>query len=264
MKGKSMDIALQTNMIVIRTSRKTLEQPWVNAFLANYKEELLFLSHSVIIYPHEDQEKEKSAFLSKACRLFAQKESLDATFFVRAIMCCLHYPIKIQTTDKQTTLQSIDVDVKAIDSQHVSLNLRKPDPWFNIYMQSKLHHCTVKVSTMELVFNLHNDKLKSLFERSLNRDHIFSRKIHYHYAHDFLQTLFQVTARDSNARCSHYYAILGCSQGASKDELRNSYKELVKTYHPDRIIHLDNKGQIGHYTQMFQQVQEAYHALKGA
>ncbi len=255
-----MDIALQTNMIVIRTSRKSLEQPWVNAFLANYKEELLFLSHSVIIYHNDEQEEEKSTFLQHACELFAQKESLDAAFFVRAIMCCLHYPIKIQTTDKETTLQSLDVDVKALDNHHVSLKMRKIDPWFNIYMQSKLHSCTVKTSMTELVFNLYNDRLKSLFERSLNRDHIFSRKIYYHYDQDFLQTLFAVQEDQS----TQYYAILGCSKGASQDELRSSYKQLVKTYHPDQVMHLNNQGQIGHYTQMFQQVQEAYHALKGA
>ena len=51
-----MDIALQTNIIVIRTSRKSLNKPWISQFLDNYKEELLFLSHSLIIYDNEEQE----------------------------------------------------------------------------------------------------------------------------------------------------------------------------------------------------------------
>lgn len=259
-----MDIALQTNMIVIRTSRKTLGHPWVNDFLAKYKEELLFLSHSVIIYHNDDQEEEKRHFLTKACELFAQKESLDATFFVRAIMCCLNYPIKIQTTDKVEEQKAIDVRVTALDNQHVSMRLKSPDVWFNIYMQSKLHECTVKVTKSELVFNLFNDNLKGVFERSLNRNHIFSRKIFYHYDKEFLQTLFNPNPYALDDNSLKYYAILQCEENASKDELRSSYKQLVKTYHPDQIIHLNDKGKIGHYTRMFQQVQEAYQALKGA
>jgi len=259
-----MDIALQTNMIVIRTSRKTLDKPWVNTFLANYKEELLFLSHSVIIYHNDDQEEEKKAFLTSACELFAKKESLDATFFVRAIMCCLQYPIKIQTTDKVEEQQSLDVEVTALPNNQVSMKLKKPDAWFNIYMQSKLHACMEKVTQSELVFNLFNDDVKAVFERSLNRNHIFSRKIRYQYAKEFLQTLFSVNNYALDDSSLKYYAILQCEENASKDELKNSYKQLAKTYHPDQIIHLNDKGKIGHYTRMFQQVQEAYQALKGA
>lgn len=259
-----MDIALQTNMIVIRTSRKMLEHPWVKDFLINHKEELLFLSHSVIVYHNDDQEDEKRFFLTKACELFAEKESLDATFFVRAIMCCLHYPIKIQTTDKVETQQGINVTVSALDNQHVSMRLKSPDVWFNTYMQSKLDECTVKVTKYELTFNLFTDSLKGVFERTLNRNHIFSRKITYHYDQEFLQTLFNTNPYALDDNSLKYYAILQCEENASKDELKSSYKQLVKTYHPDQIIHLNDKGKIGYYTRMFQQVQEAYHALKGA
>lgn len=259
-----MDIALQTNMIVIRTSRKRLDKAWINNFLAKHKEELLFLSHSVIIYHNDKQEEEKKAFLSKACELFAEKESLDATFFVRAIMCCLHYPIKIQTIDKVEEQPSLDVEVTALDTNHISMKLKTPDIWFQIYMQSKLDVCLLKASKNELLFDLYEDEFKAIFERSLNRNHIFSRKIHYHYAKEFLQTLFSVNHYTLDDSSLKYYAILQCEENASKDELKNSYKQLAKTYHPDQIIHLNDKGKIGHYTRMFQQVQEAYQALKGA
>ncbi len=257
-----MDIALQTNIIVIRTSRKSLSKPWISRFLDNYKEELLFLSHSVIIYDNEEQEEEKRHFLTKACELFAEKESLDAGFFVRAIMSCLSYPIKIQTTDDVNLSKKIDVEVKALSNNQVSMFLQEPDLWFSIYMQSKLYQAVVKVSSSELVFDLTTQRLRQTFERSLNRNCIFSRKVNYHYAGDFLRTLFCSDVK--NAHHDKYYAVLGCQQNASKDELKNSYKQLAKTYHPDQVIHLNDQGKIGHFTRKFQQVQEAYQALKGA
>ena len=178
-------------------------------------------------------------------------------------MSCLSYPIKIQTTDDVSVSKKIDVEVKALSNNQVSMLLQEPDLWFSIYMQSKLYQAIVKATRSELVFDLNTQRLRQTFERSLNRNCIFSRKVHYHYMGDFLRTLF---CSDKTEKIHHdkYYAVLGCPQNASKDELRSSYKQLAKTYHPDQVIHLNDQGKIGHFTRKFQQVQEAYQALKGA
>ena len=35
-----------------------------------------------------------------------------------------------------------------------------------------------------------------------------------------------------------WYAVLGLKQGATKDEIKEAYRKLVKTYHPDKMLHL--------------------------
>ncbi len=259
-----MDITLQSNIIVIRTSRESLELEWMSSFIKNYKEELLFLSHSVIIYHNEAQEEQKREFLTKACELYADTESLDSTFFIKAILCCIHYPVKIEMSDTKLRMKNLDVTLKALEGHRISMTLNRADPWFFVYMQSKLSQHFEAVSEREMVFVLDSLESKGILERSLNRNHIFSRRVKYHYDEDFLRKMFEC-GKSANRKVSHhYYAILGCDANATADELKSSYKKLVKAYHPDRIVHLNDEAQIGAYTRKFQMVQEAYQALKGA
>ena len=268
-----MEIALHSNMIVIRATRKSLELPWMSEFIASYKEELLFLARSVIIYHNEDQKKEKKTFLEKACKLYAQYEELDVRFFLRAIMCCAHYPIKVETKGEEDVSKSIDVTLEALGENRVSMQLAERDAWFLIYMHSKLHPYVVSESSSKLVLNLATLEAKVALEKSLSRHHIFSRKVQYHYDDAFVQTLFadfkqknyqKSYEREQNHKDHHYYTILGCHPNASEEELKNSYKKMAREHHPDSIMHLNDHTKINEYTQRFQQIQEAYQALKGA
>jgi DnaJ-domain-containing protein 1 len=258
-----MEIALQTNMIVIRTQRQMLKQEWVRSFIEAYPDELLFLSHSMIIYDSDEQAEDKEMFLSKACRVFAQKESLNESFFIKAMISCLHYPIKIETKAKDGQHLALNVDVKAFNSHQVRMELSKVDSWFHLYIHTKLKECIHEVQDQSLIFNLNSSKNVSQFERALSRNYIFSQKINFHYDSNFLQTLFRDYSQYEIDIKEKYYAILGCSNSASKDELKSSYKQLVKTYHPDQVMHLNDEKQIVHFTRKFQQVQEAYQMLKG-
>lgn len=259
-----MEIALQTNMIVIRTHRDALNEAWVRSYIESYPNDLLFLSHSMIIYDNEEQKEAKISFLSNVCKVFAQSQALDEDFFIKAMLSCLHYPIKIETKASENQHQVLNVEVKAISDYQVQMELSKPDSWFNLYINSKLNDCLYETQEQSLSFTLNCSRHVSQFERALNRNYIFSQKIHFHFEHNFLRTLFKDYHQHERSLEEKYYAILGCPKSASKDELKVSYKQLVKTYHPDQVMHLNDERQIIQFTRKFQQVQEAYQMLKGA
>jgi curved DNA-binding protein CbpA len=52
------------------------------------------------------------------------------------------------------------------------------------------------------------------------------------------------------------YAVLGVAPGASSEELHDAYRRLVKVHHPDR------NGGSAESTRKFQQIQEAYEAVR--
>lgn len=62
-----------------------------------------------------------------------------------------------------------------------------------------------------------------------------------------------------------YYQILGCTPQTTDDEIKKSYKKLVKDFHPDTII---SKGLPDEFTDFatkrFQEIQEAYEQIRKA
>src|SRR6185503_11466914 len=53
-----------------------------------------------------------------------------------------------------------------------------------------------------------------------------------------------------------YYEVLGISQKASTQEIKNAYRNTIKQYHPDKN---PNKAEANHHTQI---INEAYSVLK--
>ena len=57
-------------------------------------------------------------------------------------------------------------------------------------------------------------------------------------------------------------AALGLSEGASKAEIREAYKQLAKKYHPDRVAHLG--PELTELTsEKFKEISEAHDFLTG-
>lgn len=83
---------------------------------------------------------------------------------------------------------------------------------------------------------------------------------------DRVASLLQVSRADAErvvtptqARKSDY-EVLGVASGATKEEIRKAYLELVKKYHPDRVSHLgDEFKELAH--KKFLEIQNAYDRL---
>jgi curved DNA-binding protein CbpA len=55
--------------------------------------------------------------------------------------------------------------------------------------------------------------------------------------------------------------ILGVGANASQEEIKQSYRILIKSYHPDKNPHLTNKEKTT-FSQKYQRIQEAYETLR--
>ena len=64
-----------------------------------------------------------------------------------------------------------------------------------------------------------------------------------------------------NTNNLNYYTILEVNKNASIEEIKKSYKQLAKKYHPDKNIHNNNKEEIDKIKEKFFQISTAYNIL---
>jgi len=166
------------------------------------------------------------------------------------------------------------VDLLCHNSQTVVVKMNIPNYWVLSYLRSQLGRYVADFDDRSIILNLFDMQAKARFEHALDRDAIFHFLIKYRYEKDFMQKLYSDFAHFSfnnkkqeedklleYSENEHFYEILECPIGASKDLIRENYKKLIKLYHPDRI-YSENKDLVSEYTQKFQELQEAYSVLK--
>ena len=65
------------------------------------------------------------------------------------------------------------------------------------------------------------------------------------------------------ASSEQFYHVLGCHRGDTDEEIKRKYRQLVQTYHPDKIA---AKGLPDEFTQLaqdkFREIQNAYETIK--
>lgn len=258
-----MEITLQEHTIIINATPKELKRPWLLDFITAVEEEILFLSRSVWVYHTPGRAEAKKTFLTQACKHFAKQEQLNERFFIKAILCCVHYPIKLAVSQNSKTAATLKVSVATLPDHRVSLTLDDNNIWYQSYIRTKLTGYLVAQEQRTFIIDTRDLEAKQSLQKTVQREKLLHMKISYTFETDFLRKLFDsITAFEAEKQ--HYYRVLGCSHRTSVNELKSRYKKLAKTYHPDKIIHTDDEKKVLFYTQKFQELQEAYHALKGA
>jgi DnaJ-domain-containing protein 1 len=184
-------------------------------------------------------------------------------------MRCLTRPVRIEL-DRREEPERVTVELDAHDSHTVCISLYAPNRWVVGYLHSQLASCIRSVTDTALLIDVSGLKAKARLERVLRRRSLLHFTIEYRYDSRFMQRLYAEYADfdlDEEAQQKqvetmlHYYTVLECPVGASRDVLRKSYKKLVRVYHPDRV-HCEDAATVNRYTQKFQLLQEAYTALR--
>jgi len=264
-----LNIVLQNNLISVTTDFKTLNTEWMRAFLNRHARSMLFLSKAVLVFRNEDLHDERIEFLSKLSQYHAQKYDFGHEFFLRSMLKFGNQPIRVEL-DKELAPEDVAVKLYAYDKDTVLLTLDTPNAWVLNYFRSQLEVYVERGTDISLVVDVSDYKAKARLERTLNKRHILHYQIRYVYDNHFISKLYSdfahysfgdLAREDEKAANKELYRILECPVGASKDVLKKSYKKLAKAYHPDSVYH-EEPSMVQHYTQKFQQLQEAYRSLR--
>ena len=264
-----MEIVLQNNLILVRCDFHTLNQPWMREFLNKHAKNMLFLPKAVLVFRNDTLKEVREEFIKELSHHHAKTHDFDHTFFLRSLLKFGNYPIKIEL-DRLHFPEVVKVNLYAYDKNTILISLDQPNSWVMTYFRSQLNVYMERGTDQSMVLDVSSFKAKSRFERTMGKKHILHYDIQYTYDNKFLSTLYSDFASysfgdlckeyETDAK-KKYYTILECPVGASRDVIRQSYKKLVKIYHPDKII-AEEPYMVDYYTKKFQLLQEAYTTLK--
>lgn len=263
-----MEVVLQNNLILVRTNFRTLNQGWMREFLNLHSSDMLFLPRAVLIFKNQTLVDSRKQFLETLGNFHAQINDFCDKFYNKSLLKLSNIPIKVELVSMQE-IQHVSIDVYARDRHTVEISLFHPNSWVMSYLKSQLYLHIKESGPSYLVIDVREARAKKRLERALGKRHILHYEMQYKYDTNFLQKLYEgfslfdseENEEESVERIIGFYNVLGCPVGSSQEVLKKSYKQLARVYHPDRIYY-EKPNMVGHYTQKFQLIQEAYSVLK--
>ncbi|MDY0116587.1 MAG: J domain-containing protein [Sulfurimonadaceae bacterium] len=264
-----MHIVLRNNLILITTGFDTLNTSWMKDFLNRHTRGMLFLPQSVLVFRNETLKEVREEFLHRLSEHHAKTHEFNHDFFLRSMLKFGMQPIKIELNKREEPI-NININLYAYNKNTVLITLDKPNEWVTNYLRSQLEVYVERGTDVSLVVDVSDFKAKARLERALNKKHILHYTIKYSFDNRFMSTLYadfanytfgDLCKQEQEEENIAFYSILECPIGASPERIRHNYKKLSKVYHPDKIFN-EEPHMIAHYTEKFQQLQEAYQALK--
>ena len=263
-----MKVVLQNNLILIRTNFRTLNQNWMREFLTLHSKNMLVLPRAVLIFKNQMFQKSREQFLSTLSVFYAQMNDFDEEFFRKSLSKLSNIPIKIELVSAQE-IQRVSVELYARDKSTVDISLFCPNAWIMSHLKNQFATYILESTDSSLVLDVRHEKARTRLENAINKRQLLHYEIQYRYHANFVERLYgSIEIFDDEEhedekidRLIGFYTALRCPVGASKDLIKQNYKKLARVYHPDRIYH-QSPNMLGHYTQKFQMIQEAYSALR--
>lgn len=263
-----MKVVLRNNLILIRTNFRMLNQTWMREFLTLHASNMLFLPRGVLIFKNQSLVDSRIKFLDTVGSFHAQMNDFCENFFKKSLLRVSNIPIKIELTSAQE-VQRVSVELYARDRDTIDISLFYPNSWIMSYLKNQFRGFIKESTESSLVVDVRDERARRRLEATINKRSLMHYEIQYRYDAHFIERLYGSIALFDDGeyedekieRLIGFYTVLRCPVGAPQAVLKQNYRQLARVYHPDRIYHV-SPNMVGHYTQRFQLIQEAYSVLK--
>ena len=181
----------------------------------------------------------------------------------------MKYPIKIESINKGNSKPMVKIFLDMFHTDKIRVTMYRPNRWIINALRSKLSPNVIFFDDSSLVLDVKKETTLKKFESILNKKEIMQYKIEYKYDDSFFRGVcssfyenyfISKENREKIDIVCGYYEILDCPIGCDVDTIKRKYRQLAKTYHPDRLHNKDSKT-IKEYTVKFQVIQDAYNSL---
>lgn len=235
----------------------------------------LFLDRSVIIYAREEDRAVREFFLSRLAHAHDKDKSKPTQFHTH-----LDVPLYIEFVRESDAPSRYFAMVKTVGDDKVCFTLKRDDTKEALWKLAEIfkealfslevpqNKITVKIDTQRLldktvqligqgvifgggqeiqpIYN--NEEIAAFCEKLKNR--LNSR-----------HRVFLGYDKNSHTTMRTLLATLECTDADSFESVRQSYRKLIKRYHPDNVFGAD-EGTVQSYSKRFRSIQEAYENIR--
>ncbi|MCK9257345.1 MAG: J domain-containing protein [Sulfurospirillaceae bacterium] len=248
---------LNSHAIIIELPKESLRYNEVTTSLQKTLKKTFWASRYLINLPVKGEEAKRRKFLIDTYMLCAKDAKKHDARFLKRVLEHFNKPIKIEPTNDLNPIKCALLKYRVKNST-LEIRFERDETFlfWHLVHKFKTHEITHNFFKKTIYFHIATPRLKREILTLLKTKTLFS----YSLAHEYLQkevgSFFYEEGVCDSLRV--HYKTLGVKEGVDLGAIRMRYLNLAKANHPD----LAKKEDVDKYTKKFQQIQEAYHAIK--
>lgn len=253
-----MRLRINSRATIIEISEHSTWYRELTSKLQNRFKKTFWANCSLINLPIEGEEAKRRFFLLEVYKICSKIARKHDNIFLKKLLDSAHKPIKIHLTSKTSPIKFALLKYSLKDSV-LTLNLEESDTflfWHSVY-KFKDNEISYNFLKKHIYFHTPTPRLKEKLSHFLKTKTLLGYSLNHKYYHHTINSFFNLDNTPKNPLEKHYKT-LGIRKNASIKTVRLRYITLAKIYHPD-FTNNQNKANL---TSKFQQIQEAYHAIK--
>ncbi|MCK4875288.1 MAG: J domain-containing protein [Sulfurimonas sp.] len=261
-----MVISLDKRAIVLKLEHDSFNLKALLYFIENSFQKVNYFSNTTVVCGEPDELSRKQYLLKWAYEICSKKFKIPLQVSIEQLMESLHLPIYIIKTNNKSIAKVVTVTIDHITSNALSITCNQHHSQIIPYLKTILKKSIIKTSwgrslkirikTEDDLFRLNN----ILSHRTISNISVtfVTHNLDFNKLHTN-STYSQELAYKEKLQKS--YKILSLTDNSTSREIKNSYRKMLRKYHPDRVYN-ENDDVIKLYTRRFQVVQEAYELIQ--
>jgi hypothetical protein len=209
----------------------------------------------------------KEKILTWLYQQYIQDVPITLEHFKSMLFSYTNKPIEVRFVNSVNDAKAESLEIKVTVWGQKTLILKPSFHYERLYKYLKLLFNEVSRNDEKEYFELMllNSGDIEVFERFLTRKMLIKQRVHFIYDAKALDNFFYMIEEEEEkvAQLEDSYMLLDLEQDATFEELKNSYRELAKSCHPD-LAPIDDGEMIEEKTAKFQDLQEAYEQVKNS
>lgn len=255
-----MRLRLSNHAIVVELPERSVWFYEITQKLRATFAKTFWANQCLINLPLKGEELKRQSFLLYLYKTCSKNANKHDSRFLKRLLESSHKPIKIQIINTSVPTKRVVIGVR-FNTNALHVTFPTDETFLFWHLAHKLKPFSPEVRFMEktLVLSTPSAALQEALKEFMSNPSRFGYALVFEVPEGTFEAFFWGEEEQDACELEAHYRTLELPQEADAHTLRHRYLQLAKAHHPDLAA---NNHEAKMRTQKFQQIQEAYHAIK--